>query len=388
MADVRKRTAQTAVSSRTTNPAAGEVRPSQSRMNPKQRKNKAKFTKKERVKFIASICMLSLSFIAIATTLLLTWSPFSGGVDLDNSDNEGAITGRNKRDDNVTYFLCAGFDQTESLTDVLMVVAFFKEEKKIKILSIPRDTYIGPEIITGKINAVYGHATSPYPDKKDIRNLVSYINTNVGLPIDYYITIDLKGLRNVVDAIGGVPIYIENNMYDSAGDWLVFKKGAHVLDGQEAEYFVRFRHGYNSGDLGRVDAQKVFLAAFMKKLQGMGKSKMLTLVTGEMMDYIKTDLTVSEMMYYAGAIVDVDLANVETYVVPGKTFTSKYKGSYNLSCYAINKDALVQMLNASFISAGSEIDASIVSPFVVDNLKFSTSSEVETAPTFDDYLTE
>lgn len=387
MADNRRKTTQTRGKSTNGNTAADRTPATRSQSIKKQQKSKTKFTKKERTKFIASICMLSISFLAIAITLLLTWSPFSGGVDLDGDKNEGAITGRNNRNDNVTYFLCAGFDETESLTDVLMVVAFFKDEKKIKILSIPRDTYVGSEIITGKINAVYGHATSPYPEKRDIRNLVSYINTNIGLPIDYYVTINLKGLRNVVDAIGGVPIYIEDDMYDSAGDWLVFKKGNHVLDGEDAENFVRFRHGYSSGDIGRMSAQKQFLAAFMQKLQSMGKTKMLSLVANKMMNYVKTDLTVSEMMAYAGLIADFDMANIETFVVPGKTFKSKYEGSFNLSCFAVDKEALITMLTENFISDKSELDADLISPFVVDYISFPTSSTTSTPKTFDDYLT-
>jgi len=367
------------------NSNASAVKSGRANVKTKKKKVKVKFTKKEKIKLVASICMITLSFLSVAVTLLLNWRPFSAGVDLDDDDTgTGAIIGRDEKKDDITYFLCVGFDETESLTDVLMVVAFFKEEKTMKIISIPRDTYIGPEIITGKINAVYGHATSPYPQKKDIRNLVSYINTNIGLPIDYYITINLKGFRKVVDAVGGIPIYIPNDMYDPAGSWMVFKKGQYTLNGQQAEYFVRFRHGYANGDLGRESAQKLFLAAFMKKMQTLSKSKVLSLVTGEMMKYVKTDLTVSEMIYYAEMVYGMDLSDVKTFVVPGTPFTSKYKENYGLSCYAIDKTALIDLLNTEFVSEGNEIDPTIVNPFEVSGVKFSSNSS--SGKTFEEYL--
>ena len=122
------------------------------------------------------------------------------------------------------------------------------------LISIPRDTYFHRDGYNSegenKINAAY---------RKDPVNTARAVSeVLLGMPINYYAVIDYKGVANIVDSMGGVPMDIEFNMkytdpYDTPPLVINIPKGHQVLDGKHAVQFLRFRHGYVEGDIGRVE---------------------------------------------------------------------------------------------------------------------------------------
>jgi LCP family protein required for cell wall assembly len=133
------------------------------------------------------------------------------------------------------------------------------------LISLPRDSNVtipkfqGSE--SGKIKGPLG------PNKLNAAYafdgptlLVRTIEYNTGLHIDHYVEIGFQGFANIVDAVGGVDITIDQAFKDkwSGAD---FKAGKQTLNGQQALAFVRTRHAFATSDLQRTKNQQKFLSA-------------------------------------------------------------------------------------------------------------------------------
>lgn len=253
----------------------------------------------------------------------------------------------------LTNFLLCGIDETESLTDVIMVVSCDSSEKTIGILQIPRDTYAGEEIPSHKYNAVYGtHKT----DEAGMEVLRTRVERDFGIAIDHYAAVTLKGFRNLVDAVGGVDLTVPIDMnYDDSEQNLHIhlKKGYRHLTGAQAEQYVRYRKGWTNGDLGRLQAQKSFLAAFAQKFGGLRAVTLGAQVLSAVHqpDFL-TDLSAVEMLRYAAGAKDVASSRITVYTVPGQAVMKD-----GLSVYVANKPALAAILNSGFAARGVTLSA-------------------------------
>lgn len=252
-----------------------------------------------------------------------------------------------------TDFLICGIDNTNSLTDVIMIVGFDNTTKKVSILQIPRDTYVGSDVPTHKYNAVYGHHAKGV---SGMETLKATVEKDFGIKIGNYAAVTTKGLRTVVDAAGGVDVDVPINMnYDDEKQNLHIhlKAGRQHLDGSGAEQFVRYRKGWSQGDLGRLGAQKIFIASFAQKLRGMGAwqlgSKILPVVKPP--DFV-TDMTVYDMLKLWNSAKQVSLANAVIYTMPGEPYVGKDGSAF----YSAHKKELLAVLNAGFVPPGVTLE--------------------------------
>ncbi|MGN0622296.1 MAG: LCP family protein [Porcipelethomonas sp.] len=238
--------------------------------------------------------------------------------------------------------LCLGFDEDRSNTDVIMVFQFDINNDKINVLQIPRDCYV-PDYTyseTCKINSVYGFGDE---NLTNIQRIVDAVRDNFGIPIDRYITTGCDDIVDMVDLIGGIPINLPEQVIYSYDK--VLYPGEQVLNGEQAELFVRARKGYYEGDIGRVKAQRIFLAACMEKALNMGTievTKFLTEVYNK--GYIATDMSLRELSILSDFGSNIDLDDVTVNMVPGEA-VDDYNG---YSVYSIHKNATVDMLNKYF----------------------------------------
>ena len=237
--------------------------------------------------------------------------------------------------------LCLGFDETRSNSDVIMLFHFDIINDKINILQIPRDSFV-PDFTnseTGKINSVY---TLGDENLIPIQRVVDAVRDTFGIPIDRYITTGCDDIVDMVDIIGGIPINLPEQVIYSYDK--VLYPGEQVLNGEQAELFVRARKGYNEGDIGRVKAQRIFLAAAMEKALDLGPiqlTKFLTEVYNK--GYIGTDLTLQEMSILSDFGSSIDLDDVTVHMVPGE---ATYYGDY--SVWSIHKTATIDVINEYF----------------------------------------
>ncbi|HCC35288.1 MAG TPA: hypothetical protein DEQ02_06480 [Ruminococcaceae bacterium] len=308
--------------------------------------------KKGKKKFF--ILFIVLCLIVGAVAWFLNSEPLlDDDLNETNPDLEDVITSKSKK---VDYFLVAGLDQSENLTDIIMLICFNHEAGTASILQIPRDTFIGTDIPTGKINAVYG---SPREGEAKVKALIRRINSQFGLPVDHYVTITLEGLRHLVDALDGVPVNLPNAMdveKHSAGGWETIGPGEVVLNGELAEGFIRHRKSYNMGDLDRVRAQRMFFAGFAKKMLDMSLGQMTKAAT-TCYSEVNTDLSVGEMLDFVNKASKLEMEDISVYGLPGQAVSGYVPEgfSYALDYYSIHADEYIEIANAALNPFGDAI---------------------------------
>jgi len=214
-----------------------------------------------------------------------------------------------------------GMDGARS--DTMMFISFDPDEKQMDIISIPRDTYYPRKGYDGlgqkKINAAYNaHGAD------GIKRIVSDVLYDV--PVHYYITVTYQGAASVVDAIGGVPVHISQRMYykdpyDSPPLVIDFAPGNHVLNGQDAVKFLRYRQPApgsgamtRDGDLGRVEAQQQFMKNAMKKAMSIGN---LPTLASSAFRFVRTDIELQDLVRYANQARNMDPETMTTFTLPG-----------------------------------------------------------------------
>ena len=237
--------------------------------------------------------------------------------------------------------LFMGFDESRELSDVIMLMLFDIHNYELNILQIPRDSFV-PDYTsneTGKINSVYSwgdESISP------IQRTVNAVRETFGIPIDRYVTTGCDDIVDIVDIIGGIPINLPEDVFYSYDK--ILYAGEQVLNGEQAELMVRARKGYDEGDIGRIKAQRIFLAAAMKKAVEMGSVE-LSSVMKEVNDkkLIATDMTLGELSILADFGTLIDMEDVTVQLVPGEG--SEYNG---YSVWSIHKKATIDVLNEYF----------------------------------------
>jgi LCP family protein required for cell wall assembly len=231
----------------------------------------------------------------------------------------------NVRTEKPVNVLLLGLDGEETRTDVIALLNYSLTDGKINILSIARDTRVYVNGKQNKINALMGIG--------GIKLTISAVEKITGLTIDYYLALNFKGFRNIIDTLGGIEINVPMNMdYDDPeqGLHIHLKKGLQILDGKKAEQFVRYRkgnrkgQGYTDGDIGRIKAQQEFMKALIHqklKLQYLSKVDDIFFV---LKDNMKTNIQINDIRRYLKYFKYIDHDSVKTYTMPGEAkYTNK-----------------------------------------------------------------
>jgi len=208
--------------------------------------------------------------------------------------------------------LCLGVNS--NMADTIMLVSFDMDAKHVDIISVPRDTYYYREghadLAAHKINAVM-----PADGAVGMAKAVS--ETLLGIPINYYMTIEYDGVKEIVDVMGGVPMDIKQDMYysdpyDKPPLVIDIDKGYQVLDGDHAVQFLRYRKGYSDADIGRVKAQQEFVKAAFK--QALGLDFMKVVKTG--FEVVDSDLKLRTCISLATKALGMSAEDMATYTMP------------------------------------------------------------------------
>ncbi|MFC5109333.1 LCP family protein [Kibdelosporangium philippinense] len=195
--------------------------------------------------------------------------------------------------------LQAGNSTGEQNTDTMIVIHVPADPtKKAWGVSLPRDSYVN---IAGgfgmhKLNSAYARgknarasqlrgqgADQATVDRESTtagrRNLIATINNLTGLHIDHYAEINLLGFSEITNAVGGVPVCLNNPVRDSYSG-ANFPAGQQTLQGVDALKFVRQRHQLPNGDLDRVRRQQAFLAGLANRMFSAGTLTDPSKITG------------------------------------------------------------------------------------------------------------
>ncbi len=198
-------------------------------------------------------------------------------------------------------------------SDTMLLIRLNPEEKAIRVLSIPRDTMIAiPEKGLNKVS----DANSQGGPVLAARVISRTLNNT---PIDRYIRISPSGLRQLVDQLGGVEVFVPQSAENKDASQQVsanLVKGWQNLNGEQAEEFVRFQEG-KSGDLPRVQRQQALLKALRERLLSPTVTPRLPSLIRVMRKYFDTNLKVEEMMALVNFSSSVERDNFQMTMLPG-----------------------------------------------------------------------
>lgn len=198
-------------------------------------------------------------------------------------------------------------------SDTIIVVNIDPKTHSIKAISIPRDSkvYLPDNKGVQKINAA--HAIGGV-------NLVKKtLKETFGIKIDKYIIVHDDAVEKVVDALGGIPIYVEKRMYYndySAKLHIDLQKGNTVLNGKQAVGYLRYRKD-GLGDIGRTQRQQWFMKSLFERLHSPQVITKIPEVVHVLNTYVKTDMSCYELSQYAAMARGVDKNKIEIATLPG-----------------------------------------------------------------------
>ena len=198
-------------------------------------------------------------------------------------------------------------------SDTIVLLNIDPKTHSVNAISIPRDSkvYLADGHDVQKINAA--HALG------GIKLTKQTVEETLGVKVDRYIIVSDQAVGKLVDAVGGVPIYVEKNMYynDNSGDLHInLKKGINVLEGKSAVGYLRFRHD-GLGDIGRTQRQQWFLRGLLEKIQTPQAIARIPQMLNVATTYVKTDLSLYEMSQYAAMAKSFDISKIEVATLPG-----------------------------------------------------------------------
>ena len=221
-----------------------------------------------------------------------------------------------------TYtFLCIGNDDGNGNTDTILFGMLDTVEKRLNVVSIPRDTLVNVPWPVKKVNTIYYSNTDPEtPDEERAERLMEYFRDIVGYPIDHYIDVGLSGFSALVDTLGGVwfDVPIDMITYDTENFlYMNIPQGMQLLNGENALMVMRHREHYPDADLGRIRTQQAFLMAVAKQLlqiQNLTKIDDLAQVFSE---YVTTSLKVTELMWLGREFMKIEAEDITFLKMPG-----------------------------------------------------------------------
>lgn len=327
---------------------AGQRPPGQ----PPKKKKKRKLKRKYRILRGIYAAVVILAAIIVVAFIALKLSARAPDVSVDPDPNAatqtdtepapGQTAGKHQRKEQTYTFLLACPDQASGNADAIMVVTYDVPNQKLGMLSIPRDTLVNKK--NPKINSsMHG----------GIENLQEVVSDLLGIPLDFYVEIDLNGFVELVDAVGGVDFDVPIEMYynDPTQDLNIFyQPGMQHLTGQQAMEVCRFRHnadgtGYPLGDIQRSETTRNMMITVAKKVLALNNIVKITNYFDILQRNVETDLTASNITWFIGQFLNVDLdTGVTGSGLPGDGSVT-YKGTR--WCYELYPQESLDVINAT-----------------------------------------
>lgn len=281
------------------------------------------------------------------------------------------------------YLLVMG--KSENMTDTIMVVKYSAKNQSASMLSIPRDTFTGDDEkrarASDKINSKYINGGA--------QDTLKEVNELTGLNIRYYLIVDTKALRDLVDAIGGVEFDVPIDMdYDDVTQALHIhvKKGLQLLNGEQAEGVVRFRHNnnytsypvsYGDNDLGRMRTQREFLKILLKQLMKPTNITKINNLLKIAQEEVETNIDWNTAKGYVPSLFGFNTNNLVTNALPGE---AKYANG--VAVFIANPIKTKELINTMFLQVVNNTEQNEeTTDTYTHTTKNSTKNEITTSST-------
>lgn len=266
--------------------------------------------------------------------------------------------------------LICGTDDDGMRTDTIMIGRLDTQEHTAALLSIPRDTLIDGSYTVPKINSVFGANGGGTSGMEALRTRLAQL---LGFEVDGYVLVNLDAFVELVDLVGGVEFDVPMDMdYEDSSQklYIHLKKGMQTLDGQQAMGVVRFRKGYATQDIQRTQTQQQFLKALANKCLSVVNLGKLGEMAQIVLDNVTTDLTLGNIAYFGQELLKCDFDQMYTHTLQGEAVWVK-----DASCYAIYKQAALDVVNEYFNPYETEITADHVSIRTPEEVKAEQAAQ-------------
>ncbi len=276
-----------------------------------KRKRKLKSKWRFAVFIVVMVFLFAAGFAAAGKLWPLLLGPESAG-DMDEEVDEqlAKLPGMN--------VLMMGVDEREGdkslRTDTMILANINNKDNRISLLSIPRDTKVVlPGYGVNKINAA-----NLYGGPEMAMDVVSSLT---GVTVDYYIITNFNGFKDIVDALGGVTVDVEKDMYYHERAYggkydINLKKGVQRLNGEQALMYARYRRD-ELGDISRTQRQLKLLTAIGEEvMQPSTIAKLPKLIPG-IYKNVKTNMGLKQLVAMARAAKNLENIQIVTQTLPG-----------------------------------------------------------------------
>jgi len=260
-------------------------------------------------------------------------------------DNGRGQSDKTKKSEPISILLM-GVDERKNdrgRSDTLIVMTLNPQKEKMQMVSIPRDTrtkIVGKGTMD-KINHAYAFGGT--------KMAINTVEQFTGIPIDYFIRINMEALSGLVDAVGGITVDNHLDWYDEG----YYKKGYHYkkgkieLDGPKALGYVRMRHLDPNGDFGRNQRERQVITAILHKATSISSVTHYQDILNTLGNNVKTNLTFQDMMNIRSNYRNC-LSNIENYEIKGTG--QKINGIYYLIVPDEEKAKVTHMLKENLQS--------------------------------------
>ena len=330
---------------------------------PRRRKKKGSALKTVLISLCCFFGVLAVGLFGVYQWVVHSISPEGGAPTI----NEIINTPSEYKGDVVNVLVCGidyeegrayGDGSNDGMTDMILYCQFDIKGGALRMLQIPRNTLVTTSNRTITLSSGKTYKASNYQINSvalsnggSIAALAEVIYDQYKLPVDYYVTINMEALTEVVDNFGGIEVYIPHDM-EYNGSFLA--KGYRNLDGASAEFFVRNRHGqgYENADIDRLNMQRYFYAALFKRARSMGIQDILNQMPIIFNNYIQTDMDLVTLGKLAVSFMRIDSANIMIAQTPvfsgGVPFVGATDSFAGYSCVVPDAGSIAELLNTYF----------------------------------------
>ena len=262
----------------------------------------------------------------------------------ENPEDDARPLSSEERKEHFYTVLMAGLDDENGGSDTNLLMALDAENGTINVVSLPRDTLLNVSWSVKKLNNAYHHG--------GISQTRTEVSRLLGIPVDYYVTVDLRAFVELVDAIDGVDFDIPVDMdYDDPEQDLHihFKKGPRHLTGQQALEVVRWRQnndgtGYATADIGRIGTQQAFLTAVAKQTLQVSNLDKIPEMAEIFSTRVETDLKLANLIWIGEQALSMGSDSIAFHTLPGDG-AGYYKGG---SYYVLDPEGVLELINTYF----------------------------------------
>lgn len=285
----------------------------------KKRKNMRRKRRVKTLRLVFALVVLCLIGVAI---LFVGYGIYSAGSRVYNEFME-MYQGYNERKtsrlgtadpkfDGYTNILILGVDDSiRQEADTILVLSFSNDTGKSRIISIPRDTWITMQGNSGRIGTIYGWG--------GVNRMVKEVSRLLSISIHQYVIIDMATFAELIDVLGGLDIYVEENMdYDdeTAGLSIHIGQGYQHLSGEEVQKYLRYR-GEKLGDVGRVQRQQKFIKALYAKVLQLDTIPKLPAIADIFRNRMETSAEIFDSAHLANVLRRMSSDPPTTLMLPG-----------------------------------------------------------------------